>query len=372
LQLAVSWLPPACFAVVAAVLLVWFMTSAQAGAPHLFDFHTFWVAGRDYAHGRDPYPAKIAGPISRADWFVYPAPVAALIAPLGLLPYSVAWVVFGVVLIAAVLGSLWLVGVRDWRCYALVFCALPVLKAANLGTMTPLLMLGAAAVWRLRDRTAAAALAAGATIVLKLFLWPLLPWLWFTGRRRTAVWAAAGAVGVSLLAWVPLGLHSLGRFPTLLHQLTITEAFAGYGVAGIAAALGASHATAGLLPTLVAPVVLVVTAVAAIRLPQRQSLALTIACAVAASPIVWEHYFALSYLCVGLLSQSFSLAWLLPLAYWALPNQQAWGSLWRCALALGLLFVCALSRRDAPSRGWAPELRLAHPVRRDEGDPLAP
>ena len=57
--------------------------------------HTFWLAGRDYAHSRDPYPARIAGPITRADWFVYPAPVAALIAPLSLLPYSIAWGVFG-------------------------------------------------------------------------------------------------------------------------------------------------------------------------------------------------------------------------------------------------------------------------------------
>lgn len=348
------------------------MGSSQPGAPHLFDFHTFWVAGRDYVHGRDPYPASTRGPITRADWFVYPAPVAALMAPFGLLPYSIAWVVFGAVLIAAVLGSFWLLGVRDWRCYALVFCSLPVLKAANLGTMTPVLMLGAAAVWRLRDRSWAAAVATGATVLAKLFLWPLLPWLWFTGRRRTAVWAAAGAVCVSLLAWVPIGFHSLVRFPTLLHQLTLAEAYAGYGVAGIAAALGASHATAGLVPTLFVPVVVVATAVAAKRLPERQSLALTIAFAVAASPIVWEHYFALSYVCVGLLSQSLSLAWLLPLAYWALPNQQAWGSLWRCALALGLLFACAVSGRDASSRGWAPELRWARPTRRDEGDPLAP
>jgi hypothetical protein len=339
------------------------MGSTAPGAPHLFDFHTFWVAGRDYAHARDPYPDTIAGPITRADWFVYPAPVAALMAPLGLLSYSIAWVVFGAVLIAAVLGSLWLVGVRDWRCYALVFCSLPMLKAANLGTMTPLLMLGAAATWRLRDRPRAGAVAAGATVVLKLFLWPLLPWLWFTGRRRTAVWAAAGAVTVSLLAWVPLGLHSLGRFPTLLHQLTLAEAYAGYGVAGIAGALGASHSTAGLVPTLLAPLVFVAAAVAAKRLPERQSLALTIACAIAASPIVWEHYFALSYLCVGLLSQSLSLAWLLPLAYWALPNQQAWGSLWRCALALCLLFACALSGR----RSYAERA----PARRDRGDPLA-
>src|SRR5689334_14476002 len=134
--------------------IVWrFMAFRPApGTPHLFDFHTFWTAGRAYAHGLDPYPQHIGGPISRADWFVYPAPVAAAAAPLGLLPYGVAWVVFAVLLVAAVLASLRLLGVRDWRCYVVAALSLPVLKAANLGTVTPLLMLAVALMWRFRRR----------------------------------------------------------------------------------------------------------------------------------------------------------------------------------------------------------------------------
>jgi hypothetical protein len=330
------------FAGSAVALVYVFMTQTPAsGIPHLFDFHTFWTAGREYADGRDPYPARIAGPVGRADWFVYPAPVAAAMVPLGLLPYAVAWIVFAVVLLAAVAASLWLVGVRDWRCYAIAFCAFPVLKAVNLGTVTPLLLLGVAATWKLRDRRGSLAVVVAATVVTKLFLWPLLPWLWFTGRRRAAVQAFAGAVVVTVAAWLPLGFASMERYPSLLHQLSLAEAGAGYGAGGLAAALGASHGIAAAVPTLFAPLAVVVAWAAARALPDSRSLAVIIAAAIAISPVVWEHYFALALICVALLSPTLSATWLLPLAYWLTPSQQAWGSLWRIAFALAILAVSA-------------------------------
>lgn len=339
------------FAGVAVLLVYVFMThTPAAGIPHLFDFHTFWQAGRDYAHGRDPYPRSIAGPIGRADWFVYPAPVAAAMVPFGLLPYGLAWIVFGIVLIAAVVASLWLVGVRDWRCYAIAFCTIPVLKALNLGTVTPLLLLGVAATWKFRDRRGMLAFVVAATVVTKLFLWPLLPWLWFTGRRRAAVQALVGALVVTALAWLPLGLASIERYPSLLHQLSRAESGAGYGVSGLAAALGASYSVAAIVPVLLAPLAIIAAWATARGLPESRSLAVLVVTAIAISPVVWEHYFALSLVVVGLLSPTLSPAWLLPLAYWLTPSQQAWGSLWRTALALVVLAACGW---------WRPWLKLS-------------
>jgi hypothetical protein len=329
---AATIVAPGAFAV---LLVLTFVRTTAPGAPHLFDFHTFWLAGREYAHGRDPYPAHITGPIDRAAWFVYPAPVAAAFAPLGLLPYAAAWTAFAAVLLAATVLALRLLGVRDPRCFAAAFCALPVLKAVNLGTATPLLLLGVALVWRFRDRAAPAAAAAGAAVLLKLFLWPLVPWLWLTGRRRAAVWSVAGAAAVSAVAWLPLGLGSLGRYPALLHQLSAVEAGAGYSVG---ASLGGSTTASVAVALAVAGLVVV----ACRQLPERRALAATVALAVAASPIVWEHYFALALACVALVSPELSALWLVPLAYWALPDQQAWGSLWKVALALSLLALSAV------------------------------
>jgi hypothetical protein len=335
----------------AALVVPTFVRIAQPGTPHLFDFHTFWEAGRAYLHGRDPYPLHVAGPIGRADWFVYPAPVAALFAPLALLPYATAWVVFAGLLLAATCASLWLLGVRDVRCYAAALCALPVLKAVNLGAVTPLLALGVAASWRLRDREVPLAIAVGAVAVTKLFLWPLLPWLWFTGRRRAAAAAAVGAAAATLLAWVPLGAASLERYPSLLHQLSLAEGRAGYGIGGVVAALGGSATVAAALPTVVVPAVAAAVRGACRRLQERDALAVTVAVAVAASPVVWQHYFALAVTVVALRTPAFSARWLLPAAYWCLPHQQAWGSLWRTVVALGILAACA----------GAPDLRLAAP-----------
>ena len=333
-------LVPFGFAAGGALLTYVFMTHTPApGIPHLFDFHTFWQAGRDYAHGRSPYPARITGPVSRADSFVYPAPVAAAMVPLGLMPYAIAWIVAGACLIVAVAASLWIVGVRDWRCYAIAFCSFPVLKAVNLGTVTPLLLVGVAATWRFRNRRGLAVVVA-ATIVTKLFLWPLLPWLWFTGRRRAAVHAFAGAVVVTVAAWLPLGYSSIVRYPSLLHQLSIAESGAGYGAGGLAVALGASPGLAVTLVVLLAPVAIVLAWATSRTLPEFRSLAVMIGAAIALSPVVWEHYFALAFICIALVSPVLSVAWLLPLAYWLTSSQQDWGSSWRAAYALVVLAVC--------------------------------
>jgi hypothetical protein len=260
--------------------------------------------------------------------------------PLGLFPYAVAWIVFGIVLIAAVMTALLFLGVRDWRCYAIAFCAFPVLKALNLGTLTPLLLLGTSATWKFRQRPGLLACVVAATIVTKLFLWPIVPWLWFTGRRRAAVYALVGAVVVTVVAWIPLGFQTMKDYPSLLHQLSLAETGAGYGAGGLAAALGASPSVAAIIPTFLAPLAIIAAWGVARTLPDSRSLATMIAAAIAISPVVWEHYFALALICVALLSPTLSAAWLLPLAYWLTPSQQAWGSLWRTALALIILAAC--------------------------------
>jgi hypothetical protein len=49
--------------------------------------------------------------------------------------------------------------------------------------------------------------------------------------------------------------------------------------------------------------------------PSHYSLAVMIAAAIALSPVVWEDYFALAFICIALVSPALSVAWLLPLAY---------------------------------------------------------
>jgi hypothetical protein len=178
---------------------------------------------------------------------------------------------------------------------------------------------------------------------VKLFLWPLLIWAFVIGRRR-ATGQAVLILGVSsLLVWLPI-LGSIVRYPSLLHQLAVHEAWAGYGLAGIAAAAGVSHASAALVATCAAPLAAVATWQFGRRLSERRALAATVAISVVVSPVVWEHYFALAFVCIALCWPTLSPAWFMPLALWLIPGQQAWASLWRISLAVAVLAVPLLFR----------------------------
>ena len=75
-----------------------------------------------------------------------------------------------------VVAALWLLELRDWRCYGAAYLSVAVLHDIRLGALTPLLALGLALVWRWRAQ-ARAAVPLALIIVAKLFLWPLTVWL---------------------------------------------------------------------------------------------------------------------------------------------------------------------------------------------------
>src|SRR5579885_221281 len=145
---------PVGLALIPVVLLsVFLLTAFRAGRYESVDFHVFWLAARDYLHGRSPYPADIRA----LTWahgaqftYAYPPLVAVLAMPLTFLHYQTAAAVFVVGSAAAVPAALWLLGVRDWRCYGAAFLWPPVLSGVAIGTISPLLLLGVAACWRLR------------------------------------------------------------------------------------------------------------------------------------------------------------------------------------------------------------------------------
>ena len=109
--------------------------------------------------------------------------------------------------LAAIGAALWLLGVRDWRCYCLTALYPTTRSAVILGTVGPLLLLAVGVAWRWRDRLLAAGAAAGAAVALKLFLWPLAVWFGVLGRTRTAL----AAVGFALASSSCRGRRSASR-----------------------------------------------------------------------------------------------------------------------------------------------------------------
>lgn len=313
-----------------------------APAEPSFDFRAFWQAGRDVIEGVSPYPAANeikAGSVAVQE-FVYPPPVALLMVPFGLVQFEVAAALFTLLLIAAMTLTLRYLGVRDWRCYGAVFLSVVVLGALRLGALTPLLALGLAVAWRFRGRRLVLATVLASLVVAKLFLWPILVWAVWTGRRTATAIAIGIGASSALIAWVVLDFEGIAEYPELLRRVADAQFAKSYSVAALAASVG--------LPDRVAlwvPVVLVPVGVAAIALAARRrngdaaAFVTAVATALLLSPLVWLHYFVLLVVLIAMTHSRFTWAWLLPLAYWIVPFQETRAETWRIALGLGLAFV---------------------------------
>lgn len=296
---------------------------------HLVDFRNMWNAAQDVLAGRSPYhPSPNPGLrvtadclTSAPDCFVYPPLAAVLAAPLGLLPFAVAGSMFFALDIAAVGAALWLVGVRDWRCYGIAVASGPALSAFEGGTLTPLLVLAVAAAWRYRDRRAVAAAAVALGLVAKVFLWPLLIWLAATRRASTALLACAFGVLVIVASWAPIGFAGAAGYPHLLQDLSHVWEPRAYGSVGLALALGLPSRAAEALALVAGGCILVAGAVAA-RRPDgdRASFGLTMAAVLLLSPVVWLHYFLLLFVPLGIAHPRLDRVWALTVPFFFLPG----------------------------------------------------
>ena len=346
------------FCAVVPLVLLYEATIAQAARSHpgwhyAIDFHTFWKAGHEVAAGHTPYqtPAFVAAHPHAIHAFVYPAPVALAFAPLGALPYSVAAALFTAAALGALALSLRLLGVRDWRCYGAAFLALPVITSVSIGTLTPFLVLGVAALWRYRDRPWIAGAALCAVLVAKVFLWPLALWLLLTRRFRALAVAAAGTVVVTIAGWAAIGFAGFAQYPELLRTLGRIEYRRSYSLGALTHHAGLGWTAAQVVGPAAALLVIAVAARAADG-RSRDSVLLIAALpgSLLAIPKLGLHYLALLLIPIAIVSPALTALWFLPVAFWLSPSQSSLGALWRNALVLGLaalVFAACLIRRPA-------------------------
>jgi hypothetical protein len=220
-------------------------------------------------------------------------------------------------LLAGVAGGLWLLGVRDWRCYVLALSTFPVLHGAVFGNATLLLVPTAALAWTFRDRALAVAAAVGFAVALKLFLWPLGVWLLATRRYRAAAGAVAAAAALVLGSWAVIGFAGLREYPDLLGALTDVFAAHSTSVYATAMAVGVPDSAAAPLSFVLGGAVLATGFVLSRRGDRdRRLFSGAIVASLLFSPIVWPHYFALLVVPIVLLSPRLSWAWLAMPAFW--------------------------------------------------------
>jgi alpha-1,2-mannosyltransferase len=349
--------PPVAFAILPVVIYAY----AFAKAPLFFDFEVFWSAGRDVLAGRSPYPPVDASVLSTEANFVYPAAAAYLMAPFSLLPLAEAGMIFTLLAIGAVPLALWLLGVRDWRCYGAAVVSAPILHGAVVGAISALLALALAAAWRWRDRPLVVAPLVALLVVSKVFLWPLGLWLLVTRRVRSAFAAAGIAVAAAFAGWAALGFAGLADYPRLLALLSDLMAEKGYSPVALGLSLGAPESAAKLLSYVTGAVAVAACVALARRRSQEGDIASLCAALVAAlllSPIVWTHYLAVLFVPIAVVRQRLSGLWLVPLVLWATPAQSD-GIAWRVVLGFVVMLVPLVwiayesHRRRAPARAHA-------------------
>jgi alpha-1,2-mannosyltransferase len=306
----------------------------------LQDFGIFRTAALAVVHGHSPYVTPSAAAFSHFDKFVYPPVAALFFAPFAALPAGSARVLMFLTGLVAILAALRVLRVEDWRCYGVAIISAPSINTLALGALTSFLLLGASLVWRYRDNSWVAGIAAAFTAVLKLFLWPLGVWLLATRRwRATAIFAGA-AVVLLLGGWAVIDFAGLHSYPTVVHLLEKVEAPASYSLIALLGLSGGAETAVTVALSLAALATIWLAARGGTG--DRRAFAVAVVASVVVTPLVWMHYLLLLFVPIALYRPRLSGLWFVPLVLWATPTTHSHGTSWRIALALAVVAVVAI------------------------------
>jgi len=386
-------------------------TLTHVGTRLLYDFRGgLYDAGQAVLHGRSPYqPGFLAhqSAVMRAGGIavgetaarpfsvpVYPALANALVAPLSLLPFWAAGLLFSVASAAAMVAGMWLLGVRDRRCLILTLVSWPFTFGLFLGAVGPFLVLGAGVAWRWRERLWAPALAIATIVAVKVFPWTLGVWLLITRRYRAA--AVAGLIGLALTlaAWALIGFQDLAQYPRMLSEVSSLQENRAVSVAGLLVLAGLGTGVANVVVIAAGLAILAVARRVAVGPDgDRRAFGLAVLAALTATPIVWEHYMVLLFVPIALISPRLSCVWLIPilpgivtaLSYVVIPGSANVGAFsadtlrttvpWLTAELLVGLALCTTSaqrtalRARLPGRGAGKHAQPALGLRSDRVTP---
>jgi hypothetical protein len=292
-------------------------------------------------HGHDPFPPASAD-LSGGANEVFPVAVALLVSPLTLFSPGLASDLACVLLVAALVATLRLLGVTDWRVYCLTFgwpATVSTIQTANLTIPLGLLL---AVAWRYRRHRWLPGIAVGVAVALKFYLWPFVLLLLATRRFASATTAVA-ITAASLVLILPF--TSLTSYARLMHTMASTFGPGSYTPIGLLDHLGAPS-------TLVYPIAYLVGGATLLVALARKSIPLTLLASLLLSPIVWLHYFVLLVVPLGLRWPRLAAPWLLPLVLWACPGTATYAGADQILIALVVLVVVVvLSGKHAHARG---------------------
>jgi hypothetical protein len=343
----------ALFALLPVIATIWLAHNVFAGGIVGVDFNNeYWVAGSRLISGGELYSwsrLSIASGVA----FPYPAATAVLFVPFAALPRIVADTLFLAICMVSIVATLRVLNVRDWRVYGISFLSCPVVNAWQTGNLTLILALGLALIWRYRDRPVVAGVLAALIISLKPFVWPVALWLLATRRYAAAAYCVAVGLVTSGAAWAIVGFGQISRYLHLAGEVTNALYRGGYGIVSIAYRIGVSHASATIAEIVLAAAVAIAMLVLARRGREQVAFTACVVMMLIASPLLWNHYFAILLVPMAIARPRLGAVWVAPLILWACPAEGV--ANWQVALAwlvaggVVLAIVCQPSPRASAS-----------------------
>jgi hypothetical protein len=289
--------------------------TAVIGYSHgVIDFTgTIWGPARRVLEGQSPYgdPSR-PGFVPLSD---YPPSAFLPLLPIGFLSQEAASCVACLALVAILFAAIAVTGLRDPRCYLLALLSAPVVITAVSGNMTGVLVLLIALLWRWRNQPMRAAFGLGACMAIKLFLAPVVLWLWFTGRRRAAKGSVAVASVAILGAWTIIGFKGFLDYPHLLSRASYVWQPDGPFLQGLLRQSGV-----GQLGAFAAGLVVAGFLIAAARhvapYDDLGALALIVVAAIIAAPVSWQMNVGLLLPLLAIRHPRLSRVWLVVPLFW--------------------------------------------------------
>jgi putative flippase GtrA len=347
---------PGVLAVFPALVTVLFLLSAHRSGVLAADFdRSVWQAGRDVLAGDSPYGIPSHEHPLLSDRALYPPIFIFTTLPFALLPHALGVVLWDIALGFALAAGMWLLGVRDWRCYGIVALSWPVVLGLVFGNLSLALVGGVGLLWRYRNDVARAALIAAVLVAAKLFLWPLIAWLFVTRRIQAASLAVAATLVAVFVPWALIGFAGLRHYPELLSIHSDVWGTRSLSLFALGRSVGLGSAAAQALALATALGLLALAAVLARREEgERRALAFALGAALASSPIVWQHYLVLLIVLVALIQPTLGWLWAFFPAFWLVLLQPAgdqvsngWQRLVVIALSSALMVLASRARVPA-------------------------
>lgn len=270
--------------------------------------------------GQSPYPALDDPILDDQKGYVYPPQLLLVLLPLTPLPTALTALLVTSGMLALLVLTLHVLGVRDARCYAAALLWVPAISGVLLANLSIPLAFALAVTWRYRNAAWPPALALGLSVSAKLLLWPMFVWMLATRRLRTTVTAVLIGLGVTLGAWAAIGFDGLAGYPDLLRRLSEIQSERSYSIVGMVATAGLGDAVGQAVTLVVGGALLVWCVGFARRDDEVRSFTCAVAATLALSPILWLHYLVLLLVPLAIARPRFSLIWLLPVLLWISPR----------------------------------------------------